>query len=55
MKHLVFTGCSYGQQARAFQDLINIGYFEGLKTYNLQGSSLGSQYQLYSAMMFVQK
>jgi hypothetical protein len=55
MKHLVFTGCSYGQQARAFQDLINIGYFGGLKTYNLQGSSLGSQYQLYSAMMFVQK
>ena len=55
MKHLVFTGCSYGQQARAFQDLINIGYFGDIKVYNLQGSSLGSQYQLYSAMMFVQK
>lgn len=55
MKHLVFTGCSYGQQARAFNDLINIGYFENVKVYNLQGSSLGSQYQLYSAITSVQK
>lgn len=55
MKHLVFTGCSYGQQARAFNDLMNIGYFDQVKIYNLQGSSLGSQYQLYSAIAFTQK
>jgi hypothetical protein len=55
MRYIVFTGCSYGQQARAFHDLQNLGYCKDVKFYNLQGSSLGSKYQLMSAINAVEK
>lgn len=55
MKYLLFTGCSYGQQERAFRDLKNMGFLKDVITYNLQGSSLGSRYQLYSAINLIEK
>lgn len=55
MKHILFTGCSYGQQIKAFIQLRNNGYFKDTMFYNLQGSSLGSRYQLFSAVYGVEK
>lgn len=55
MKHILFTGCSYGQQIKAFIQLRNNGYFKDTMLYNLQGSSLGSRYQLFSAIYGVEK